>query len=230
MTQPSSTAGTAQKATTAPEAGKPSNGQASSQTSKTMSIHRSYLDRVQAIFAGKRSKPEELYNPLRRVDTSGYYIVGQLQDPMAREFVSLHYALKEEALHLPLPRNPDQVRAHDAKVVELEYLAHHALEHAWHCARDLYPDRMSLEHEEYQIVENWVIIRKKTTEDLLRERLQERGVQPKQIEHEVLELRRREDIQKNSRRRSPFEPLIHDVDENPSILEHLRELYRQSQR
>lgn len=225
MTSPSSSSATASRdQRAAPKQVSSPKGEASAATPVAVSIHRSYLNRVQAIFAGYRSKPDDLFNPMHRMDTEGYYVVGEVTDLMAREFFSLHYHLKQEMMHLPMPRNADQTRAHVGKVKELSSLAAHATELGWQCVRDLFPDRLSLEHDDMQLIEGWIVIRPKTAEDTLREVLEGRGRTPEQIEREIFALRRREDIEKSSGRESLLEALTGGQGEGLNLIEYLKKL------
>ncbi len=79
---------------------------------KKASLAQSFTGRIKAIYAGHRTKPEDLFEPLEKIDSRGNKLVAVLEDPLARELLSFSLQLREERFHLPHPRRPAQQQAY----------------------------------------------------------------------------------------------------------------------
>jgi hypothetical protein len=134
----------------------------------TPNIHQRFHDDLAAIFAGKTTKPEDLFHPLDTVDESRERIVGTFVDVAGREFFSLWQRLKQEALHVRIPKTPAEIEMLGDEQKRIIRLAEIAFDLLWQRIHATVPETKG-GGENAALKEGWQVVIEMSREDRLRQ-------------------------------------------------------------
>jgi hypothetical protein len=115
-----------------------------------------FTRRIESIYTGQRSKPEDLFEPLAKRNMM-QQVVGHVTDPVSREIFSLWRKVEEELSQVPSPRKPHQMEEWKAKRDRLQTqitLARHLFtEHVIASVRGI-----DLQKGEIAVCQSWEIV------------------------------------------------------------------------
>ncbi len=80
-----------------------------------------FTKRIAEIYQGKRSKPEDLYEPLSSLDRKfGIRVIGIITDELTRELYSFRVELQEKIRQISFPKKSEDLEAFDLLQKEIE--------------------------------------------------------------------------------------------------------------
>ncbi|MBI5134497.1 MAG: hypothetical protein HZA81_03915 [Candidatus Taylorbacteria bacterium] len=163
---------------TAPAASSNGTPPAPQAPSRPPNVHSVYLAEKSAIFAGRVTKPEDLYQPLKRFNEDEHFVVGEA-DQRTRELFSLmiHYRHLAEAVQTP--KNRSEIKVRKGEIKALSQVADAIRADVWQCVHALYPEVYG---KDVSFVEGWRIVTEMTDKERAIRDVKKRGLSP---EHEA---------------------------------------------
>ena len=138
-----------------------------------LNIYEQYTAEAAAIYAGRVTPPDHMYQPTTRMDMKKVIVLGVLRSQMGREFFSLQFRLAEQAAHLPRPRSAGQVAAYKKKKRELLGLASDAAESGWKFVYSEFPAHVN--RSSIAVLDGWTVVREPDFADDIRQNAKEAG-------------------------------------------------------
>lgn len=145
-------------------------------SSRPPNVHSTYLAEKTAIFAGRVTKLEDLYQPLKRFDEEKHFVVGEA-DQRTRELFSLMIRYRHLAQSVETPKNRSEIKARKSEIKALTQVADAIRADVWQCVHALYPEVYG---KDAAFVEGWRIVTEMTEKERAIRDIKQRGYSPEQ--------------------------------------------------